>query len=148
VHLTRDDIARMIPHSGSMCLLDGVVHWDERRIRCFSRSHRDAGNPMRVADVLPALCGIEYAAQAMATHGGLAGGGAGGRPRAGYLASLRDVVCHRDRLDDLQQDLIIEAERLMGDEAHVVYRFTLRAGGLTLLSGRAAVSLDAGRAAP
>jgi predicted hotdog family 3-hydroxylacyl-ACP dehydratase len=123
------------------------MHWDEKRIRCFARSHRDAGNPMRVADRLPALCGIEYAAQAMATHGGLAGG-TRGRPRAGYLASLRDVVCRRDRLDDLEQDLIIEAERLMGDDAHVVYRFTLRAGGLTLLSGRAAVSLDAERPAP
>jgi predicted hotdog family 3-hydroxylacyl-ACP dehydratase len=147
MHLTRADIARMIPHAGPMCLLDGVVHWDEKRIRCFSRSHRDAGNPMRIADRLPALCGIEYAAQAMATHGGLAGG-THGRPRAGYLASVRDVVCHRDRLDDLQQDLIIEAERLLGDEAHVVYRFTLRAGGLTLLSGRAAISLDAERRAP
>jgi hypothetical protein len=30
----------------------------------------------------------------------------------------------------------------------VVYRFTLRAGGLTLLSGRATVSLDAERPAP
>lgn len=147
MQLTRADIAKMIPHAGSMCLLDGVVHWDEKRIRCFSRSHRDAGNPMRVADRLPALCGIEYAAQAMATHGGLAGG-TSGRPRAGYLASLRDVVCRRDRLDDLQQDLIIEAERLMGDEAHVVYRFTLRAGGLNLLSGRATVSLDTERSAP
>ena len=147
MQLTRADIAGMIPHAGAMCLLDGVVHWDDKRIRCFSRSHRDAGNPMRVGDCLPALCGIEYAAQAMATHGGLAGG-TGGRPRAGYLASVRDVVCRRHRLDDLQQDLIIEAERLMGDEAHVVYRFTLRAGGLTLLSGRATVSLDSERPAP
>jgi predicted hotdog family 3-hydroxylacyl-ACP dehydratase len=146
MQLTRADIARMIPHAGAMCLLDGVIHWDEKRIRCFSRSHRDAGNPMRVADRLPALCGIEYAAQAMATHGGLAGG-TSGRPRAGYLASLRDVVCRRDRLDDLSEDLIIEAERLMGDEAHVVYRFTLRAGGVKLLSGRATVSLDSERPA-
>jgi len=146
MQLTRDEIAGMIPHAGGMCLLDGVVHWDEKRIRCFSRSHRDASNPMRVGGHLPALCGIEYAAQAMATHGGLAGGSCG-RPRAGYLASVRDVVCRRHRLDDLQQDLIIEAERLMGDEAHVVYRFTLRAGGLKLLSGRATVSLDTERAA-
>jgi predicted hotdog family 3-hydroxylacyl-ACP dehydratase len=144
--LDRADIAKMIPHAGAMCLLDGVVHWDEKRIRCFSRSHRDADNPLRVAGRLPALCGIEYAAQAMATHGGLAGG-VDGRPRAGYLASLREVVCHRDRLDDLEQDLIVEAERLMGDETHVVYRFTLRAGGLELLSGRATVSLDAERSA-
>ena len=144
--ITRADIERMIPHAGAMCLLDGVADWDETRIRCFSRSHRDESNPMRVAGRLPALCGIEYAAQAMAAHGALSGG-VSGRPRAGYLASLRDVVCRKHRLDDLEEDLIVEAERLMGDDAHVVYRFVLRTGDAEVLSGRATVSLDAGRPA-
>ncbi len=144
MRITRAQIAAMIPHEGAMCLLDGVVHWDERRIRCFTRSHRDPGNPMRAGGVLPALCGIEYAAQAMATHGALAGSVAG-RPRGGYLASLRDVACSRPRLDDLPEELIVEAERAMGDEAHVIYRFWLRAGGIEVLSGRAAVSLDSER---
>ena len=140
--VTRAEIAGLIPHTGAMCLLDGVVSWDENRIRCVSRSHLDTGNPLRAGDRLPAVCGIEYAAQAMATHGGLAGG-THGRPRAGYLASLRDVVCRRDRLDDLDGDLVVEAERVMGDEDRVIYEFKLWVGGMEVLSGRAAVVLDA-----
>jgi predicted hotdog family 3-hydroxylacyl-ACP dehydratase len=125
-----------------MCLLDGVAHWDESRIRCVTRTHLDARNPLRLDGRLPILCGIEYAAQAMAVHGGLLGG-RGAKPRAGYLASVRDVACRRDRLDDLEGDLVVEAERVMGDGERVVYEFRLTAGGQEVMSGRAAVVLDA-----
>ena len=127
-----------------MCLLDGVLEWDASRIRCMSRSHRDAANPLRVDGRLPALCGVEYAAQAMAVHGGLAGA-AGGKPRAGYLASLRDVECRRGRLDDLEGDLVVEAEQEAADGVRVIYSFTLRVGAVEVLSGRAAVVLDTAR---
>jgi predicted hotdog family 3-hydroxylacyl-ACP dehydratase len=137
----REDIERLVPHAGAMCLLDGVEHWDDQRIRCVSRTHRDADNPLRANGRLPAVCGIEYAAQAMAVHGGLMRGGA--RPRAGYLAAVRDLACRRERLDDLDGDLVVEAERMMGDEDRVIYRFRLLAGGAEVLSGRAAVVLDA-----
>jgi len=135
----------MIPHAEAMCLLDGVVSWDENRIRCLSRTHRDEDNPMRAGGQLRALCGIEYAAQAMAVHGKLAGNVAA-RPQVGYMASLRDVVCTEDRLDDLEGDLIVDAERVMGEETRVIYRFSVRVGSTEVLSGRAAVVLDAGGA--
>jgi predicted hotdog family 3-hydroxylacyl-ACP dehydratase len=139
---SKSELAKLIPHSGAMCLLDGVVAWDATQIRCVSRSHRDPSNPLRAGGQLPALCGIEYAAQAMAVHGGLAGN-IGSRPRAGYLVSLRDVICRQSRLDTLDGDLIIEAAQLMGDQSRVIYRFTLRAGVVEVLSGRATVVLDA-----
>jgi predicted hotdog family 3-hydroxylacyl-ACP dehydratase len=144
MQLTRAQIGVLIPHSGAMCLLDGVLEWDASRIRCMSRSHRDGGNPLRVDGQLPALCGIEYAAQAMAVHGGLAGA-TRGKPRAGYLASLRDVACRRDRLDDLDGDLVVDAEQEAADGSRVIYSFTLRVGAVEVLSGRAAVVLDTGR---
>jgi len=144
--VTRERIAGLIPHSGAMCLLDGVVEWDASRILCMSRSHRAADNPLRTEGGLPAVCGVEYAAQAMAVHGGLAGK-VGGRPRAGYLASLRDVVCRRDRLDDLEGDLVVEAEHVAGDGAHVIYRFRLRVGEVDVLSGQALVVLEVAGAA-
>jgi predicted hotdog family 3-hydroxylacyl-ACP dehydratase len=125
-----------------MCLLDGVAQWDAAHIRCISRSHLDAANPLRAGGQLPALCGIEYAAQAMAVHGGLAGN-IGGRPRAGYLVGLRDIICRRTRLDEVDGDLIVDAEQLMGDESRVIYQFTLRVGADEVLSGRATVVLDA-----
>ena len=78
----------------------------------------------------------------MAVHGGLAGG-VKERPQAGFLVSLRDVSCLVPRIDDLPGELVVDAEKLMGDELRVIYRFTLRVGEIEVLSGRATVVLDA-----
>jgi len=139
--LTKAEIAALIPHAGAMCLLDNVVHWDAEKIRCTSRSHRNTANPLRADGQLRAVCGIEYAAQAMAIHGALAGI-VGAKPKAGYLASLRDVACRASRLDDMEGELIVDAAQLMGDASRVIYQFTLRVGEVEVLSGRATVVLQ------
>jgi len=141
----KSDIAKVIPHAGSMCLLDGVLECDAQRIRCISSTHRDPANPMRCGGELPALCGIEYAAQAMAVHGAW-DAKYDSKPRAGYLAALRDVACTTMRLDDLSDDLVIDAEKVMGDEARVIYQFDIHAGTNRIMSGRATVVLDADKA--
>jgi len=128
-----------------MHLLDGVLFWDANRIRCLSRTHRDPDNPLRMNQQLSALCGIEYAAQAMAIHGKLAGNIAD-KPRSGYLASVREVICYKSRLDDLEGDLIVAAQRLIGEENHVIYSFEVGVGEIEVLRGRAAVVLDAEQA--
>ena len=51
------------------------------------------------------------------------------------------------RLDDLAGDLVVEAEQVAGDGAHVIYRFRLRVGEVEVLSGRALVVLDAAETA-
>lgn len=131
-----------LPHQGSMCLLDAVAGWDAQRIRCTASSHRRADNPLRAHDRLGAACGIEYAAQAMAAHGALLAA-ADDAPRAGYLASVRSVELQVARLDDIAADLEVEAERLSGDDTTILYGFRVSAAGRELLSGRAAVILDA-----
>jgi predicted hotdog family 3-hydroxylacyl-ACP dehydratase len=134
-------IGAHIPHHGSMCLLDSVVAHDAQRVRCIARSHRAPDNPLRSHGRLAAACGIEYAAQAMAVHGALLAAGA--EPRPGFLASVRSAVLHVGRLDDIAQDLEVEAARVTGDSGTVLYDFVLRAGGRLLLEGRAAIVLDA-----
>ena len=145
--LQHADIARRIPHQGSMCLLERVSAWDTQQIRCEASSHRDSNNPLRAHGRLGAACGIEYAAQAMAVHGALlaeSGAGAASQgPTLGYLASVRGVTLHVDRLDDLSDALSIHAERLSGDSSTILYSFTVHAGRRLLLGGRAAVILDA-----
>jgi predicted hotdog family 3-hydroxylacyl-ACP dehydratase len=136
------EIAALIPHAGAMCLLDSVLRWDSRSITCVASGHRDANHPLACDGRLDAACGIEYAAQAMAVHFGLT---AGQRPMSGYLASVRDVVCHVARLDQVREDLEVTATLLAGDAAGAVYGFILRGGEATILAGRAAVVLDAGR---
>lgn len=135
-------IAAHIPHRGAMCLLDEVVQWNDQAIRCTATSHRDPRNPLRMNGRLAAICGVEYAAQAMAVHGAVLGT-ASGRPRAGFLASLRNVETYVERLDILDAPLDIEAERISGDVNTILYRFAVRCGRETLLEGRAAVILDA-----
>jgi predicted hotdog family 3-hydroxylacyl-ACP dehydratase len=131
-----------LPHQGSMCLLDAVTGWDAQHIRCTASSHRLADNPLRAHDRLGAACGIEYAAQAMAAHGALLAA-ADSAPRAGYLASVRGVDLQVARLDDVAADLVVEAERLSGDDNIILYGFSVAAGERLLLSGRATVVLDA-----
>ena len=140
--LDRNWIAARIPHSGAMCLLDAVVAWSDAHIHCSATSHRDTANPLRSHGQLAAVCGIEYAAQAMAVHGALCDA-AQARPRAGFLASVRSVEAHVPRLDTIDSPLDIEAERIGGDGNNVLYRFTVRSGARILLTGRAAVVLDA-----
>ena len=137
-------IRALIPHAGAMCLLAGVTRWDASHITCIAQSHRDINNPLARNGKVGALCGIEFAAQAMAVHGGLIGA-VGQRPRAGLLVSVRDVIANVEYLSDHNEDLLIEAEQLMSEQSSVCYNFTLHAGKMELLRGRATVVLDAGR---
>jgi predicted hotdog family 3-hydroxylacyl-ACP dehydratase len=131
-----------------MCLLDEVMEWDAQHIRCRSGSHRLPDHPLRSGGRLGVACGIEYAAQAMAVHGALAGGAladAGkGRSEVGLLAGLRDVRLHVLRLDDIESDLICDALLVAGDQGSALYEFALtsEAERQRLLSGRATVVFD------
>jgi predicted hotdog family 3-hydroxylacyl-ACP dehydratase len=155
--LGHEEIARLIPHQGSMCLLERVTSWDMERITCEATSHLDAGNPLRAHGRLGAACGIEYAAQAMAVHGALVsqaqagshtGATAPDAPKAGYLVSVRGVTLHVARLDDLATALTVQAERSSGNAGSILYGFTLHAGLTLLVSGRAVVMLDTASVPP
>jgi predicted hotdog family 3-hydroxylacyl-ACP dehydratase len=138
----RKEIATLIPHAGAMCLIDSVVCWDNTSITCLTSSQRSADHPLASGGHLDCVCGIEYAAQAMAIHGGLT---ANKRPEKGYLASVRNVVCHTERLD-VPGALEVSAMLLLADAAGAVYSFVLRHEGATILEGRATVVIDAGSA--
>ncbi len=142
--LDRDWLLAHIPHQGGMCLLDQIDAWDGEHIRCTASSHRAPDNPLRAHGRLGAACGIEYAAQAMAAHGGLLAA-ADSAPRSGYLASVRGVELHVARLDDIAVDLSVAAERLSGDDNLILYGFSVSAGERVLLNGRAIVVLDAAK---
>ena len=140
--LDRQWIESHIPHRGSMCLLDAVMAWTADRIRCRTRTHLSADNPMRAHGRLGIACGIEYAAQAMAVHGALSHEAAAA-PAVGFLAGVRGVLFHVERLDDVPGDLLCEVVRVAGDRGSALYEFELRGADRTLLSGRATVILDA-----
>jgi predicted hotdog family 3-hydroxylacyl-ACP dehydratase len=145
--MNRAWIEARIPHQGRMCLLDEVLDWNAQHIRCRTATHRAPDNPLRSHDRLGIACGIEYAAQAMALHGALAGGAVDDVANGavvGLLASVRDVRLNVLRLDDIESDLICEITHLAGDSLTALYEFALRDRDRCLLSGRASVILDAG----
>ena len=140
--LDRQGIARRIPHSGSMCLLERLESWSQDAIHCSTTTHRDPANPMRSSSGLLAPCAIEFAAQAMALHGGLIAP-EGSEPSAGFLASARNVRFGVVRLDDVEGALQLHAERISGDERQVLYQFAVKdAQGRVLADGRAVVVLN------
>lgn len=141
--VSHQSLAALIPHRGAMCLLHEVLQMDDESITCRAVSHRDPDHPLREEGMLPALSGIEYAAQAMAVHGALRES-RGARP--GMLASVRDVVLNVERLDDIADDLVITARRLLDDSSRLMYEFDVCAGARELVRGRAVVVLGAGGA--
>ncbi|MFT3735874.1 MAG: 3-hydroxylacyl-ACP dehydratase [Rhodocyclaceae bacterium] len=140
------DIAAHVPHAGDMCLLEAVTHWDEQGLTALTHQHRNLQMPLRSEGRLGVACGVEIAAQGMALHGALlARQSEADRPRAGFLASLRDVRFHVSRLDDIESALQISVRRLSGDDNTVLYQFNVSSNDKPLLEGRAAVMLDAAK---
>ncbi len=133
------DIAALIPHAGTMVLLEQVEHWDANAILCRTRSHLDPANPLRRAGRLAAVCALEYALQAAAVHGGLRAGAA---QVAGYVAGARSVTMHVDWLDDPAFGTLRVRATLEHEEAGgILYALAVEAeNGAPLLDGRASVA--------
>jgi predicted LPLAT superfamily acyltransferase/predicted hotdog family 3-hydroxylacyl-ACP dehydratase len=134
--IDKPEIRALVPHSGSMCLLDSVIEWDEHSIFCMSTTHRVPDNPLRRDGQLSAVHALEYGAQAAAVHGGLRARAAGASAPHGYVAALRDAHLHVSRLDEINSPLDIRAVRLFGDAANTVYKCRISAGDLLLAEGR------------
>ena len=134
-------LCRLIPHHGTMCLLNGVEQWDDTNITCMAVSHRDATNPLRRDNRLEAICGLEYAAQAMAVHVGLLEEGKERRLTVGYLGAVKNLTLRAIRLDDAKGDLTVQATRLVGEVNCFIYSFRVSVEREELLDGRASIFL-------
>jgi predicted hotdog family 3-hydroxylacyl-ACP dehydratase len=140
--LDKATLAALIPHAGSMCLLDTVEQWNADSIRCTSQSHLDADNPLRRDGALSSVHLVEYAAQAMAIHGALL---AGSGPQSGMLGVLRDIRLHVQRIDDLAAPLIVSATRRLARADGLIYDFAVELHGSPprpLSEGRISVVLQ------
>jgi len=138
--LPKTDWAHLIPHAGTMCLLDVVCAWDERTIHAQSTGHARTDNPLRGDNGLHAVHLAEYGAQAMAVHGALLARARGdGQVRPGMLVSLRDVQLFAEYVDQLDGALDVYGECLYADDGGAQYAFRVEHRGQLLASGRAAV---------
>jgi predicted hotdog family 3-hydroxylacyl-ACP dehydratase len=117
----------------------------------MTSTHTHANNPLRAENRLGALCGVEYAAQAVAIHGAILNceGGPGQgptHPMHGYLVALRDVDVRVERLDNLPEELEIVAVRVAALAGGASYRYVIRRGPETLQSGRLTLRFTAAAA--
>ncbi len=137
--IKHNELCSLIPHSFDMCLLDRVEFWDKDKIICHSNSHLLATNPLRREDSLSSVHLLEYAAQAMAVHGGLHNREQGLQMTEGYLAALRDVNINLCELDKIQTELRIEANKILSQGGNMIYAFTVSSAETEIVSGRATI---------
>ena len=138
----REEILKLVPHQGSMCLWDEVVDCSAQDITLRAFNHRDVLHPLRCDNQLRAIHLCEYGAQAMAVHGGLRGRERGGAVVPGVLVALRDVQLHVARIDDLPDALEATAQVLAEGEGSQQYSFRIHHRDQLLAEGRAAVMLQ------
>ena len=134
-----NDIRTLIPHAGTMCLLQRVVAWDEGRIVAATRTHLSADNPLRRAGRLHGLHLAEYGAQAAAVHGGLLARARGGRAEPGVLAAIRDLRLDCGELEQLDGELLVRATLLIRDGSGCQYGFAVEHAGIEIAAGRVAI---------
>jgi predicted hotdog family 3-hydroxylacyl-ACP dehydratase len=130
--IEKAEIRTLIPHAGTMCLLDNVIDWDDESIVCITNTHRDETNPLRRDGRLSALHALEYGLRARA---------AGTTAPACYLAALRDAHLSVDRLDDLASPLEVRVQRLFGDSGNTIYQCAISASGTFVARGRVTIML-------
>jgi predicted hotdog family 3-hydroxylacyl-ACP dehydratase len=135
--LNHDELCRLIPHHGTMCLLDGVIEWNENEIQCQATSQSAPNNPLQSNGAVGAINGVEYAAQAMAVHGALLAQDSA-KPDVAYLAAVRGVQLHCDTLHE-EAVLTLHCQRLGGDSNGFIYAFRVLGESSLLLEGRATV---------
>jgi hypothetical protein len=75
-------IAALIPHAGTMCLLERIEHWDDSSVSVATTTHRNPTHPLASPSGLRAIHLCEYGAQAMAL-----------RQRSPRAASVDDPGC-------------------------------------------------------
>lgn len=126
----------LIPHEGSMVLIDQVNDWDLNKISCSTRSHLLSNNPLMLNNSLSAMHLIEYGAQAMAIHRGLLTG----EFLQGFLAAVRDAKFFIDNLDNVHGALYIQAIFELKINDNVVYTINVTdENNAPLLEARASV---------
>ena len=133
-----DDIAGLLPHAGNALMIERVLRWDDDEILVATTRHRAADNPLRRDGRLASVHLAEFAAQAMAIHGGLKTVAAGDKPRPALLVSVRDLHLRCDYLDDLAGELEITARTLLANAGNWQYEFTVRHAGEDIATGRVA----------
>nr|WKF56949.1 hypothetical protein HUO10_001421 [Paraburkholderia busanensis] len=125
--LLQQPIEAIIPHRGTMLLIDGVDAFDEDTLT--ARATVDASAWYADADgAMPAWIGIELMAQAIAAHVALLAMRGGGRARPGVLLGSRSYKALQPAFAGGARLAIRIVELLRSEEGHGAYECTIHHG--------------------
>jgi predicted hotdog family 3-hydroxylacyl-ACP dehydratase len=106
------DVRELLPHRGAAVLLDRLVSADEDVARAeLTVSER---TPFTDGGPVDAVLALEYMAQAVAAHFGLACRGRGEPVRVGYLVGVREATFGVTQFEEGER-LSVVARRVFGD---------------------------------
>lgn len=129
-------IATLVPHSGKMCLLARVLDHTRQRTSCEvdPAGSRLLANP---DGSVPVWVALEYMAQCVAVHGGLASLARGETPRPGLLLGSRRIGFAARELAPGEK-LRVTAEHHRGELGLAAFdcAVSAEAGGAPLVRGR------------
>ena len=132
-----DDIESVLPHRGTMRLVDRVLEHDEENIAVEARVRPDG--PFHAEGGMPAHVGVEFMAQAIACWAGIRARARGLAPPLGFLLGTRRYECAVPAFA-IGETLRVAAHReLMADSGLAVFSCTISASGLLLASASISV---------
>ncbi|BFG72715.1 hotdog family protein [Paraburkholderia terrae] len=117
-------IDTILPHRGTMLLVDGVSAFGDEALTAYATVRGDAW----YADengAMPAWIGIELMAQGVAAHVALLAMRAGGRARPGVLLGTRSYKAHVSAFARDARLTINVQEVLRSDAGHSAYECTI-----------------------
>ena len=131
------DIEQVMPHRGTMRLLDRVLDYNADSLHAARRVPEDG--PFHGAGGVPAYVGIEYMAQAVACWAGCMARLRGKTPPIGFLLGSRLYTSHVP-LFACGQQLQIEVKReVMGDNGLGVFACRILSEGRVLATANVSV---------
>ena len=134
IELTRP-INQLIPHSGTMSLLQEAIAATEETARAGLRIAEDSLLYRPDLGGVPSWVGIEYMAQTVAMFAGVEARRAGGQPAVGFLLGTRRYVANVPTFR-LGAHLIVDVEQDFRDEQMAAFSCTIVDGTDCLAEAR------------
>lgn len=127
------DVAELVPHSGTMSLLDEILDYGDDWLRAAVNIRPDT---LFCEDgAVPAWVGLEYMAQAIAAFAGMKEVLAGGKPQLGFLVGTRRYSSNIDRFTTGTRLEIRVTRDLEAENGLSVFDCQIMAAGIEIQAG-------------
>lgn len=129
-------VAQLVPHRPPMLLIDRVIAHGDNVTVCEVEVKADSLFTVERDGrrEVPAVVGIEYMAQTVATFAGMSARKERRAPRIGFLIGCRELRLDTDAFP-VGQVLTVEVRRLFGETDLGSFACTITHGGRTLVTG-------------